>query len=267
MNWSLQVPHPTKRACAGNARILKEEDHLPANTCIPTEVSKLDPVKRPPVRYVDFGPAELMSHAGGGFGQEGQDDKEEEIARWDYKDEGDGITDEAKDGPLNDDEVNGQKTTDSHLEARRQQRTIKSFEHRIKELEAFKAKHGHVNVTVKHDKSLYGFCANVRTARRGRSSRPIAEDRIKALDELGFTWEDTNKSFEERIEELEALKEKHGHVRATLKHDKSLHGFCAKVRSARRGTGAPKVFTEDQIKALDELGFAWVTRTSRLRDA
>jgi len=39
-------------------------------------------VKRPPARYVDIGAAEeLMSNASGGFGQEGQDDKEEEIAR------------------------------------------------------------------------------------------------------------------------------------------------------------------------------------------
>jgi len=85
---SSQSPRPTKRACADNARILKEEDHIPANTCIPTEVSKLEPpaVKRPPARYVDFGAAELTSNASGGFGQEGQDYKEEEIARRCYRD-------------------------------------------------------------------------------------------------------------------------------------------------------------------------------------
>ena len=83
-NYSSQSPRPTKRACVdlatGNARILKEEDHIPANTCIPTEVSKLDPpaVKRPPARYVDFGAAE---NASGGFGQEGQDDKDEDMVR------------------------------------------------------------------------------------------------------------------------------------------------------------------------------------------
>jgi len=55
---------------------------------------------------------------------------------------GDGITGDAKDGLLIDDEVNGQeKMTDSHLEARRQYRNYKSFEERIEELEAFKAKH------------------------------------------------------------------------------------------------------------------------------
>ena len=84
MNCSSQSPRLTKRACVdlatGNARILKEEDHIPANTCIPTEASKLDPpaVKSPPARYVDFGAAE---NASGGFGQEGQDDKDEDMVR------------------------------------------------------------------------------------------------------------------------------------------------------------------------------------------
>ena len=255
---SSQSPRPTKRACAGNARILKEEDYIPANTCIPTEVSKLDPpaMKRAPTRYVDFGAAE---NASGGFGQEGQDDKEEEIPRRVYRDEGDRITEEAKDGLLNDDEVNAQeKKTDSHLEARGRYKSRKSFEERIEELEAYKAKHGHVWVTWKHDKSLNGFCQNMRAARRGtKPGKVITENRIKALDELGFTWEDKLKSFEKRVEELKAFKEKHGHVRVTGKHDKSLHRFCADVKSARRGTKPGKVITEDRIKALDELGFAW----------
>jgi len=59
---------------------------------------------------VDFGDAGLRRNAAGGFDQEGQDDKEEEIRRRDdRRDKGDGITEEAIDGLLNDDvEVNGQ---------------------------------------------------------------------------------------------------------------------------------------------------------------
>ena len=34
MNCSSQSPYPTKRACAGNARILKEADHIPGNTSL-----------------------------------------------------------------------------------------------------------------------------------------------------------------------------------------------------------------------------------------
>jgi len=260
---SSQSPRPTKRACADNVRILKEEDHIPTNTCIPTaEVSKLEPpaVKRTPARNVDFGAAELMSNASGGFGQDDQDDKEEVIARRCYRDEGDGIMEEAKDGLLNDDdEVNGhEQMTDSYVEARRQYKNSKSFEKRMEVLHAFKAKHGHVRVTAKHDKNLARFCEHMRSARRGtRTTRTITNDRIKALDELGFYWGHKNASFEKRIEELQAFRAKHGHVRVTVKHDKTLYEFCANMRSARRNPGTGMTITDDRIKALDELGFAW----------
>jgi len=256
MNCSSQSPHPTKRACAGNARILKEPDHIPGNTCIPAEV--LDPVKRPPARYVDFGAADLMSNNGTvGVDQEVQDDKE--VARRDDRDKGDGITEEANDGPQHDDEVNGQERNDSHSEAPWQHIVRKSFEERLEELKAYKAKHGHVRVsTVKHDKSLGKFCASMRSARRGTgATMTMNEDRIKALDELGFNWGNKKKSFEERIEELKAFKAKHGHVRVTLKQDKSLANFCDDMRCVRRGTAKRRVIAEDRMKALDELGFKW----------
>ena len=130
MNCSSQSPHPTctKITCvdlaAASVRVLKEEDpvsvdmstHDPNN-----EVSKLDPpaaVKRPPARYVASGAANLMSNDTDGVDQEDQDDTEEEIIRRDDRVKGDGTIaeDETNDGLLNDDEVDGQAKTDSHLE-------------------------------------------------------------------------------------------------------------------------------------------------------
>jgi len=135
----------------------------------------------------------------------------------------------------------------------------KSMEERIEELKAFKAKHGHVRVTAKQDKSLHGFCEKMRCTRRGsRTTMALTEVRIKVLDDLGFDWRGKKKSFEERIEELKAFEEKHGNGRVTVKLDKSLYGFCRAMRTARRGKGSAKtLFTEDRIKALDELGFDW----------
>jgi len=269
MIFSSQSPHPTKRACvdlaAENTRVLKQEDPVDISTHAPNEVSKLDPpaVKRPPARYVASGAADLMSNnETGGVGQESQDGStEEDIIRRGDRDKGDGITDDAKDGLQNDDdEVNGQEKNDSHLEAPRQKRTMKSVKEHIEELKAFKEKHGHVRVTEKHDKSLGAFCRNIRSSRRGNGTTiTITEDRIKALDELGFDWGRTAKAkwFEERIEELKAFKAKHGHVRVTVKQDKSLGGFCIRMKAARRGKGDGTVINEDRIKALDELGFEW----------
>jgi len=70
----------------------------------------------------------------------------------------------------------------------------KSFEERIEELEACKAKHGHVRVTVRHDQSFAKFSQNTRAARRGTGRMPIIDNRIKALDELGFDWGDKTKA-------------------------------------------------------------------------
>ena len=276
VNCSSRSPHPTKRACADlaaeNVRMLKEEDPVhvpvPVKTYIcSTEVSKLDPpapVKMPPVRYVAFGAAAgdlVMSTGTVGFGQEGQDDKEEDIRRQDDRDKGVGIGEESKDGLKNDDDVNGQEKNDGHLEDQRKKRKRnwnKKFEGPIEELKSFKAKHGHVRFTEKHGQSLASFCTTMRSDRRPANSRAI--DRIKALDELGFDWEDGDTSFEERVEELKAFKEKHGHVRVTEKHGDRLYRFCRGMRYARgraKRTRTRKEMAEDRIKALDELGFEW----------
>jgi len=67
----------------------------------------------------------------------------------------------------------------------------------IEELKAFKKKHGHVRVTGKHDKGLASFCLVMRSARRGTRTRTVInEDRVKALDELGFYWGLKNASFQ-----------------------------------------------------------------------
>ena len=139
-----------------------------------------------------------------------------------------------------------------------------TFDERLEELKAFKAKHGHVRVTMKQDTGLARFCKQIRCGRHGKgnSRRVVTEDRIKALDELGFDWGDKNKSFEERIEELKVFKAKHGHVRITPKQDKSLAVFCKYMRCARRGKGTGSAMTDNRIKALDDLGFEWALRTS-----
>jgi stalled ribosome alternative rescue factor ArfA len=64
------------------------------------------------------------------------------------------------------------------------------FFDRVKELKAYKEKHGHLNVRWKDDdKSLYGFCYNVRRLRKGKGSHTLDEGRIAALDAIGFNWD------------------------------------------------------------------------------
>ena len=76
---------------------------------------------------------------------------------------------------------------------------ITTFDERIEELRAFKAKFGHCNVTKSKSASnkpylsLGQWCNNVRRSRRlmegGKpSDRKLTKDQIECLDSLGFQW-------------------------------------------------------------------------------
>jgi len=136
-----------------------------------------------------------------------------------------------------------------------------SFESRLEQLKSFKEQHGHVKVTDKLDKSLSRFCVRTRAARRNpEEGKSLSEEKIQALDNLGFDWDplkDKITSFEERIVQLNAFKEKYGHVRVTKTDDKSLGEFCNNIRRARREPGSGISVSDERIKALDELGFDW----------
>jgi hypothetical protein len=71
----------------------------------------------------------------------------------------------------------------------------KDFFSRVDELEAYKEKHGHLNVQCNEDESLFGFCCRLRSSRRaiasgkGTASYKLTDDRIAALDAIGFDWQ------------------------------------------------------------------------------
>eukprot|EP00557_Chaetoceros_sp_GSL56_P007306 CAMPEP_0176491316 /NCGR_PEP_ID=MMETSP0200_2-20121128/8365_1 /TAXON_ID=947934 /ORGANISM="Chaetoceros sp., Strain GSL56" /LENGTH=932 /DNA_ID=CAMNT_0017888733 /DNA_START=77 /DNA_END=2875 /DNA_ORIENTATION=- len=138
-----------------------------------------------------------------------------------------------------------------------------SFERRLEQLKNFKEKHGHVNVTRKDDQKLAAFCNRMRAEKNAEDST-LTDDQIKALDEIGFQWEIAEKedmvqpwvTFEDRLEQLKAFKEEHGHFRVTAKYDRALALFCSDVRSAHR-PGSKKKLTEERTKALDDIGFEW----------
>ena len=75
----------------------------------------------------------------------------------------------------------------------------KSFESRLEALRQYKQQHGHLNIERKDDKSLYKFCDNIRR-RRGNPGKNLME-KIKALDEIGFSWEVARTGAVQYIEE------------------------------------------------------------------
>ena len=140
----------------------------------------------------------------------------------------------------------------------------KSFASRIEDLKKYKQKHGHLEISLEEDKSLYHFCHNVRTGRKcpGRGTK-ITDERVKALDEIGFSWIPSKRDrsyearFEERLEDLRQYKEQHGHLNVSREEDQSLFYFCNNVRYGRSQPGKGMVVTDDRVKALDEIGFTW----------
>ena len=154
----------------------------------------------------------------------------------------------------------------SSLAEQTQKKKNKSFVQRIEDLQAYKAKNGHVNVKKSKDKSLYTFCRDMRHAHNnpGKSTVALTDDRIASLDALGFDWsvrpreQAAKKSFEQRIEDLQAYKEKHGHLNVKHNDDKSLHHFCKNMRHAQNNPEKSTVaLTVDRIATLDALGFEW----------
>jgi len=70
-------------------------------------------------------------------------------------------------------------------------------------------------------------------------------------------------SFNDRVKDLKAYKEKYGHVNVSRKTDKSLFNWCTKIRSSRNKPGEGKLkLTADRIAALDAIGFDWRSETS-----
>ena len=92
--------------------------------------------------------------------------------------------------------------------------------------------------------------------------RSFNEERIASLDALGFEWTAREhagkKSFDQRIEDLQVNKEKHGHINVKQKEDKSLYEFCCNMRWARKHPEkSDRALTDDRIARLDALGFDW----------
>ena len=145
------------------------------------------------------------------------------------------------------------------------------FERRLMELKAFKAKYGHCNVKTKsgEDKDLGRWCSRVRQSlKRVKNNKvPIVarltKENIRRLESIGFDcWANTYSSFEDRLEELRAFKEKYGHCNPNPKlgNYKPLGRWCSKARHSIKkikNDEEPLLvgLSEDNIQRLKDIGF------------
>ena len=99
----------------------------------------------------------------------------------------------------------------------------KSFDDRIKDLQAFKEEHGHCNVPQsKSDKntnqSLGLWCNSIRHSykhiKQGGGPKKmykLSDANIQRLERMGFDWGLRVIYFDDRVKDLQAFKEEHGH--------------------------------------------------------
>jgi superfamily II DNA or RNA helicase len=119
-------------------------------------------------------------------------------------------------------------------------------------LREFKGYHGHCNVSagLTESKNLVNWVSRQRSTYKNET---IKEDRAKRLDDIGFVWDPTESQWEEMFDTLKEYKEKHGHCKVPQNwaKNKQLGVWIGNQRS-RKGR-----LSDDQIKRLEGIGFAW----------
>ena len=136
--------------------------------------------------------------------------------------------------------------------------------HRL--LVEYEAEHGNCLVPTVYPKNqaLGTWVANQRAQyrlrREGKHSF-LTEERIKKLEDLGFEWSPLGNSWDDRYDELDVYKNKHGNclVPHHYPDNKALGKWVDKQRTQYRlrREGKQTPLTEDRIKLLDEVGFVW----------
>jgi hypothetical protein len=85
----------------------------------------------------------------------------------------------------------------------------------------------------------------------------LSSDRIKRLEDIGFTWERLEEQFEKGFQETLLYKESSGNPNASQRF-KTDEGFTLGTwQSSLRGNYKKGNISAERIKRLEEIGFKW----------
>lgn len=140
------------------------------------------------------------------------------------------------------------------------------WDERLEDLKDFRSIHGHCSVPYDYtsDPTLVRWVKRQRYQYKlyneGQRSA-MTEERIQALEAVGFVWDTHKAVWERRMSELRSFQEMHGHVNvpATYRANKKL---AAWVKSQRRqyklfAEGLASTLTQDRVDALNLMSFQW----------
>mmetsp|Transcript_32706 Transcript_32706/g.50738 ORF Transcript_32706/g.50738 Transcript_32706/m.50738 type:complete len:353 (-) Transcript_32706:57-1115(-) len=147
------------------------------------------------------------------------------------------------------------------------------WQQRFNELVEFKNEYEHCSVPthwpqnhalaqwVKRQRSQY------KLKKSGKHSN-LSDAREKALDDLGFIWDSHRVFWEERLEELRAFRDEHGHANVPTKYPKNqqlaVWAKCQRRQFKLLVQGNPQSnMTKERIAKLASVGFIFDPRKSK----
>lgn len=131
-------------------------------------------------------------------------------------------------------------------------------------LKQYHAENGNSNVPYLYEGSrqLAAWVSHQRQSKRGNI---LNEEQINLLDKLNFSWKMRERgSWEDRLAEVIAFKEKHGHcdIPLSITDPPKLGGFVNATRVQRnKGT-----LSAERIAKLDSVGFVWEGNITKIQD-
>ena len=137
---------------------------------------------------------------------------------------------------------------------------------RLAQLERFKEKYGHVQVSISDEDEFPGLHVWIQRQRtnyrRWKHGLPSSMNkrRFVLLDRLGLDWDPIASIWESRIEQLNEYRKEHGHVRVTKAQNMELALWLIYVRSQYRiyqETPWESALTQERIEELEGLGMDW----------
>lgn len=144
-----------------------------------------------------------------------------------------------------------------------------SWEYRFQQLQSFKLKNGHCEVTFKDDSSLHHWVRKMRYLKtqmdQGKNSEGLTPARKELLDGVGFAWflghKSKDKQWEGNFQQLVEYKSMHGHTCVPSSVPK-LGKWVMNQRARKRlldklGEGRCKGLTWARVAKLDAIGFEW----------
>ena len=120
-------------------------------------------------------------------------------------------------------------------------------------LASYKLQHGDCNVQRDggDNPKLGKWCAHQREAYQNSN---ITVERIKRLDELGFSWNTLDSNWESMFASLVDYKQAHGDSKVSKRaNDSALGLWCGRQRKAYKHNQ----LSPDRAKQLDDIGFVW----------